>query len=200
MILYRDSKHTERITPPAWLEGTEDLQAREDVKGRLFTIGDGRMLDPAHDRAWSPVEDGMQARLLQPFFPSSLLRKPVWCKTYIMPDLQNRLWPVPQILSKDGSTLAIEVTYGPGWQPELTEHQKQAERAARWARQSISAAVEANTPMTVVDACQAAAELLSSVLHISPMTLSALKLLDQGFVLAVLRTAAGWVPEGPDHA
>jgi hypothetical protein len=78
----------------------------------------------------------------------------------------------------------------------LTPLQAQAEKAARWARQTISAAVEADSQISVKDACQAAAEILASVLHVSVETLAALQLLDQPFILAVLRTAAGWVPEG----
>ncbi len=194
MILYRDTKHGSRLNPPAWLEGAGDLHVREDADGRLFGIGDGRMVGPAPDKAWVDVGEGIQARLMKPFGPGTLLRRPEWCRTFVIPDQHNRLWPVPQILAADGAALAIQVTYGPGWEPELTQLQQQAEKAARWARQTISAAVEAGVPLVASDACQAAAELLASILHVSPATLAALRLLDQPFILAVLRTAAGWIP------
>lgn len=194
MILYRDTKSHERITPPAWLEGAADLQSREDQDGRLWGIGDGRLIGPA-DKGWQDVGDGFQARLLKPFNPGLLARSPDWCRFHRATDLHGTLWAVPQILAQDGSTLAIQATYGPGWEIELTPLQAQADKASRWARHAISAAVEADAPLTVADGCQAAAEILSSVLHVSPQTLAALRLLDQGFVLTVLRTAAGWIAE-----
>lgn len=195
MILYRDTKHVERLTVPIWLEGAPDLHVREDAHGRLFGIGDGRLVGPA-EKGWEDVGDGIQARVVPQFIPCMLQREPAWCRFFALPDLQGRLWPVPQILGTDGTSLAIKVTYGPGWVEELSPHQQQAVKAARWARQIITAAVEAGAPVGAVDACQAAAEILSSVLHVSPEALAALRLLDQPFVLVVLRTAAGWIPEG----
>lgn len=147
------------------------------------------------EKGWQDVGDGIQAQVLKPFNPCLLARKPDWCRFHAMTDLNGTVWPVPQILSHDGSTLAIQATYGKGWQIELTPLQAQAEKAARWARHALNAAVDGVAPLMVADGCQAAAELLSSVLHVSPETLAALKLLDQGLVLAVLRTGAGWVAE-----
>ncbi len=198
MIIYKDTKHGERLDPPAWLEGADGLQTREDAGGRLFSIGDGRMVGPAPDKSWTDIEDGIQGRVLKPFAPGTIKRTPEWCRLFYLHDQQARLWPVPQILSADGTTLAIQVTYGAGWQAQLTPLQHQAEKAARWARQTIATAVETGCPIIVSDACQAAAELLASVLHVSPQALAALQLLDQPFILAVLRTAAGWIPGGDD--
>ncbi len=194
MIVYRDLKHGERLTPPAWLEGAGDLHVREDAGGRLFGIGDGRMVGPAPDKAWVDVGDGIQARMLKPFIPEFLRRQPLWCRSFPIADQQGNVWSVPQILATDGSTLAIQVHYGPGWEPELTPLQQQAEKAARWARQTLTTAIETDMQVVVADACQATAEILSAVLYISPQTLAALRLLDQFFMLAVLRTAAGWIP------
>lgn len=197
MLLVRDLQSASRLHAPPWMDGAPDLHVREDVGGRIFGIGDGRLVGPpASERSWTDLGGGYQGRVAGTFVPGLLQRSPAWCRFWSLPDQQGRLWPVPQILAKDGATLAIHVTYGPGWVPDLTPAQTQAVGAARWARQTITAAVEAQAPLEAEAACKAAADLLASVLHVSPEVLANLRLLDQPFILAVLRTGAGWVDDG----
>lgn len=184
MIIVRDTKPRERMCAPPWMEGAADLQSREDGDGRLWGIGDGRLIGPpASEKAWRDIGDDYQGRLIQPFVPALLMRRPFWCPFETVTDQQGREWMAPRILA--GDTLLIQVTYGPGWVPELTPAQAITERVARWARQT------ATQPVETAKAAEACADLMAAVMHVSPGLIAGLRLLDEGLLLAFLRTAKG---------
>ncbi len=188
MIIYRDQHFASRLSKPPWLEGASDLHIREDADGRLFAIGDGRLVGPAPAKEWQDLGDGWQARLVQPFHPVLLLRKPLWCPLRSVTDQQGRQWMVPQILQKEDGVSLIEATYGPGWIPDYTPAQTKALAVAHWSRQNHAS----EAPVAVSTACNSAAELLSACYYLTPEVIAVLRLLDNGLMTAVLRRAAGF--------
>lgn len=182
MITVRD-RRSDRIGPPPWMDGAADLQSREDANGRLWGIGSGLLVGPAPDRAWTDIGDDYQARLVQPFLPVLLMRRPFWCPFETVADQRGREWMAPVILT--GNALAIQVTFGPGWIPNLSPEQTTAERVARWAQQTATQPVETAT------AAAACADLMATVMHLTPTIVANLSLLDEGLMLEFLRTAKG---------
>lgn len=185
MLIVRDTKHVERLGAPPWMADAADLQSREDADGRLWAIGDPRLVGPVKSSTWSDIGDGYQVRIIEPFVPALLMRKPFWCPFEIVEDQRGRQWMAPRILAKAGAILAIQVTYGPDWKPDLSLEQATAERVARWALQT------ADKPVDVTIACTAAADLMAAVMHITSEIVAKLRLLDQGLMLSFLRTAKG---------
>lgn len=192
MILVRDQRSAERHEPPHWMDGAPDLQCREDANGRIWAIGDGRMVGPEPEAAWRDLGDGWQIRSIKPLAPSLLVRVPLWCGFARITDQQERVWLAPRILAADGVTLAIQVTYGPGWVPDLTPAQLSAVAAARWARQTLTAAVESGVGLDVAACCAATADILAATYYINADSFAVLRLFDDGFIQRVLRIAAGW--------
>jgi hypothetical protein len=193
VILYRDLKHAERVTPPPWLDGAANLQARDDTKsGRLWGIGDAFLLEPA-ERGWSDLEDGWQVRVAGKVNAMDLARDQKWCAVMPVTSLEDVIWMAPRVLDITGER-AFRVAYGADFFPELSPDQKRAYAIAEEARVLLAQGAREGGFSASLGA-RYAADLLSVVNHITPAAIARLRLMDDAVILGVLRTAAGFVGE-----
>jgi hypothetical protein len=165
----------------------------EDVKGRLWCVGDPLRLCGAPDRVWIDLEDGWQVRMTKEGpEPESLAYVTPWAGHVPIRDGEGRAWKAPRILSQSGDTI-FRVRYGgKSWLPILSEAQQAAESCARAARASFLS-TEREVPR---EAACAWAESFLRVLHpISPGAIAALGLLDDPLIVGVLKVAAGQVDD-----
>jgi hypothetical protein len=186
MIIYRDTQHATRRTPPPGCDGAVDLVERPAADGSLWAIGDGILVGPAPDRAWTDIGDGWQARLLDPLDTQRLRRDQRHVTTSWIADLRARHWAAPVVLA-DGGERALRVTYGADFLPALTDDQRHAEAIARAARDALVS----NAEIDMALAARWTADLLAFANHVAPATLAALHLIDDALVVGVLSTAAG---------
>jgi hypothetical protein len=183
VIIYRDRQHVTRSTPPACLSGAADLQCRESAHGRLWGIGDGRILGP--DARWIDIGDGWDSALIGEMTTRELIRDQRWVDVEPVSSLTGITWIVPKILTPECSR-AFRVAYGKDWLPALTPEQARMEAIARAAWDALT------NPTSGIDmaaGCQWAAEMLCAVNHISVEAIQAHQLLDEDLALGCLATA-----------
>lgn len=200
MILWQDVSSTDRITPPPWLDGAADLQARECVEGRLWAAGDPRLVGPRLG-AWVALDDGWRALVLPGFDPLSLARSVPWCPTVAVPDVQGRSWSVACPRNALGESRIVG-TYDEAFVRILTPEQAHLERLSLAAREGINAALPDDdaTPAKAPTMAQLGAWAVGAICagtHISPQALGRLGLLDEEFVRRVAFAVAGIRSESP---
>jgi hypothetical protein len=184
MILYRDKK-SGRTAPPPWLDGAPDLVSRDSADGRLWTVGDPLLLGPA--LRWTDLDDGWQARILDPLDPATLFRRDLM-QTYAVSevhDLRGLSWFAPVLVDADGNRL-FRCSRGKDWRPVLAPAQEHALEACHDAR---SIFLSGDSALPVEAGCQYAAEFLALVNCVSPEVMATLGLMDERLALEVLQAA-----------
>lgn len=199
MLLWQDVSRTDRLGPPPCLEGAADLQGREDAGGRLWAVGDGRLLGP-QATGWVDLTDGWRVKALPSFDPAALARSLSWCPVAYVEDAQGRAWPVAAPRSQAGESRIVGA-YDEAWNRILSEDQSRLERLSAAAREGILASVAeegsivAPSPPTVASVCAWAVGAICAAMHISAQALGRLTLLDEILAKRAALTVAGIVRE-----
>jgi hypothetical protein len=193
VILYEDTRAHLRRTPPPWLmngdQQAPDLCEREGlgVNLRWWGIGDPWLCGPQERSVWHTLDDGWRVCLVGGHpNPEILNRAQRWCDLSDAFDLAGNCWAAPIILSEDGTPI-YRVRYGKDFLPAKTPEQSRAEKVAKAASEAIKSGAMAEIDMAI--ACQWAAELQSSVRHITPEVLGVLGFMDDALVLSTLAVA-----------
>lgn len=109
--------------------------------------------------------------------------------------VDGREWPALAVLD-GGGNIILSPRYDAQWRQVWTPEQSLAIERAQAARQALAAAVETGSGLDAAAACAWTADILSAAMHLTPVILGALHLLDQALILGVLRVAAGFqIPE-----
>lgn len=200
MILYRDSRASQRTNPPAWLEGAVNLQRRDaDSDGvRWWGIGEGYRCGDQPSAQWNDLGEGWSFAVLSDLVPQALARNQSWCRTRPVADLKGRVWQAPCLLTLDGRR-AFNVSYGgDDFLPVLTQEQHEIEAIARVAAEALINCHESGTELDMRAACAWASRMLALVNHVSPKALARGGLLDDGLVMTTLYAATAMAPGGGD--
>jgi hypothetical protein len=192
VIVYRDTKPTERSTPPAWLAGACELYQRDGIGSpfRYWGVGSPWLVGEHPDKRWHALPDGWECCLVGGAEPEILQRAQRWCDTDRAVDLAGNEWLAPRLLSEDGTAI-YRVAYGADWLPSLTPEQYRADDVAKASRASLMAAREGGPAPDQRAICQWAAELLCVTHHLDTSVIGALSLLDDALVLTAISAACG---------
>ena len=192
MLVYKDTKASERRNPPPWMEGAHDLQERNE-RGtdsvRWWGIGNPHLVGDRRD--WFTLDDGWKVSVAGPVNPQEFRRVMRWCRTVDVECTNGRKWTAPVILNEKGNRVIL-VSYGKDLLPALTAAQSRAFEIATAAREHLESAQEVEDGgLDMEVAVRWAVELLALTHHISMEAIAVLELMDEALILSVLAAATG---------